>query len=219
MSGAGQEETAKDGASVARRARGGILAAAGILIVAFTLRTAVTSVPPLTGTISKELFLPSWLVGILGMLPTALFGIAGLVTPLFMRRRSVEAIAVVSMVAAAVGQAVRAVAPDTATFLAASAVALAGMGAGNVVLPPMVKKYFPQKIGLLTALYVTIISLGTTVPPLLAVPVAQAAGWRGSIGWWAVINLIAILPWLRSWPARPAAQHPQADPPQSAAMS
>ncbi|NUP75545.1 MAG: MFS transporter, partial [Sinomonas sp.] len=41
----------------------------------------------------------------------------------------------------------------------------------------------------------------------------------GSIGWWAVINLIAILPWLRSWPARPAAQHPQADPPQSAAMS
>uniref|UniRef100_UPI0039F0E064 MFS transporter n=1 Tax=Sinomonas sp. G460-2 TaxID=3393464 RepID=UPI0039F0E064 len=176
--------------------RGGLLAAAGILIVAFTLRTAVTSVPPLTGEISKELFLPSWLVGILGMLPTALFGIAGLVTPLFMRRRSVEAIAVIAMAAAALGQIVRAFAPDTVTFLAASAVALAGMGAGNVVLPPMVKKYFPQKIGILTALYVMIISLGTTVPPLLAVPVAGAVGWRGSIGWWAAINVIAILPWL-----------------------
>ncbi|WP_336857214.1 CynX/NimT family MFS transporter [Sinomonas albida] len=206
MSEAEPEATVHASASPRQSAiRGGLLAAAGILIVAFTLRTAVTSVPPLTGAISRELFLPSWLVGILGMLPTALFGIAGLVTPLFMRKRSVESIAVVSMAAAAVGQIVRAVAPDTVTFLAASAVALAGMGAGNVVLPPMVKKYFPEKIGLLTALYVTVISLGTTVPPLLAVPVADSVGWRGSIGWWAVVNVIAIVPWLRSWPARPSA--------------
>lgn len=190
------------GSSRGARGRGRVVTAVGILVVAFTLRTAVTSVPPLTGAVSHDLFLPTWLVGVLGMLPTALFGIAGLVTPLLMRRWSVEALAVTAMAAAALGQVVRALAPETGLFLVASAVALAGMGAGNVVLPPMVKKYFPHRIGLMTALYVTLISLGTTVPPLLAVPVADASGWRVSIGWWALVNIIAVIPWLTVWPPR-----------------
>ncbi|WP_138413128.1 CynX/NimT family MFS transporter [Sinomonas gamaensis] len=199
MSEKGTTTAPEDAAKPTPGRRGRIVAGAGILIVAFTLRIAVTSVPPLTGMIAKDLFLPSWLIGILGMLPTALFGAAGLVTPLLMRRWSVETLAVGCMVAAGAGQIVRAVAPETGLFLAGSALALAGMGAGNVVLPPMVKKYFPRRIGLLTALYVTVISLGTTVPPVLAVPVADSAGWRVSIGWWAAVNAIAILPWLTAW--------------------
>ncbi|WP_413248060.1 CynX/NimT family MFS transporter [Sinomonas flava] len=182
--------------------RGRLLVLVGLLVVAFTLRTAVTSVPPLTTAIGQDIALPSWLIGVLGMLPTALFGLAGLLTPLLMRAWSVEAIAVAAMAASGLGQAVRAVAPETGTFLAGSALALAGMGAGNVVLPPMVKKYFPDRIGLVTALYVTIISLGTTIPPLVAVPVADAAGWRASVGWWAAVNAVAILPWLSVWPGR-----------------
>jgi CP family cyanate transporter-like MFS transporter len=197
----GTTTASQDGAKPTSGRRGRFITAAGILIVAFTLRIAVTSVPPLTGMISKDLFLPSWLVGILGMLPTALFGIAGLLTPLLMRRWSVEALAVGSMVAAGIGQVIRAFAPETGSFLAGSALALAGMGAGNVVLPPMVKKYFPRRVGLLTALYVTVISLGTTVPPLLAVPVAEAAGWRTSVGWWAALNAVAVLPWLAVYAA------------------
>ncbi len=170
--------------------------------MAFTLRTAVTSVPPLTDSIAREMFLPSWLVGVLGMLPTALFGVAGLLTPLLMRLWSVEAIAVAAMVASAIGQTVRALAPETGLFLAGSALALAGMGAGNIVLPPIVRKYFPARIGLFTSLYVSVINLGTTVPPLLAVPIADAVGWRMSLGWWAAVNVVAILPWLSVWPAR-----------------
>ncbi|MDQ4502040.1 MFS transporter [Sinomonas sp. ASV322] len=205
MSEAGTDEASRGATQVSRAATSaGAVAAFGILIVAFTLRTAVTSVPPLTADISKELFLPTWLVGILGMLPTALFGIAGLVTPTFMRRWSVEALAIASMVAAGVGQAMRAFAPSTWLFLVGSALALAGMGAGNVVLPPMVKKYFPRRIGLMTALYVTVISLGTTVPPLLAVPVADVAGWRTSIGSWALLNVVAMIPWLGPWARRGA---------------
>ncbi|GAB2735168.1 MFS transporter [Sinomonas soli] len=182
--------------------RGRTLILVGLLAVAFTLRIAVTSVPALTDRIAGEMFLPSWLMGILGMLPTALFGVAGLLTPLLMRAWSVEAIAVAAMGAAAAGQIVRAVAPETGLFLAGSALALAGMGAGNVVLPPMVRKYFPDRVGLLTALYVTVINVGTTVPPLLAVPVADAAGWRTSLGWWAAVNVLAVVPWLTVWAAR-----------------
>lgn len=184
--------------------RGRLLIMAGLLLVAFTLRTAVTSVPPVTDAIGHDISLPSWLIGVLGMFPTALFGLAGLFTPLLMRAWSIEAIAVAAMAASGLGQAARAFAPETGTFLAGSALALAGMGVGNVVLPPIVKKYFPDRVGVVTALYVTVISLGTTAPPLAAVPIADAAGWRISIGWWAALNVLAVLPWLTVWPQRRA---------------
>ncbi|MDQ4490536.1 MFS transporter [Sinomonas sp. ASV486] len=187
--------------AAARPWRGRLLVMAGVLLVAFTLRTAVTSVPPLTPLIGGEI-LPPWLLGLLGMVPTALFGVAGLLTPLIMRAWSVEAIAVAAMAVSGAGQILRAGSGETGLFFAGSILALAGMGVGNVVLPPMVKKYFPDRVGLVTALYVTVVSLGTAVPPLLAVPVAEAAGWRTSIGWWAAINVLAILPWLRVWPPR-----------------
>ena len=176
--------------------RGRILVLAGILAVAFTLRSAVTVVPPVAGAIGQDIPMPSWLLGVLGMLPTALFGLGGLATPALMRRTGPEALAVGAMGAAALGQVLRGAAPESGLFLAGTAIALAGMGAGNVVLPPLVKKYFPDRPGVLTALYVTVLSLGTAVPPALAVPVADAAGWRTSLAWWAALNLLAALPWL-----------------------
>ncbi|MEN2743586.1 MFS transporter [Sinomonas halotolerans] len=182
--------------------RGRLLVLAGILAVAFTLRTAVTAVPPVVESIGRDLLLPSWLVGVIGMLPTALFAIAGLATPALMRRASPEAIAVGAMALAGLGQAVRAAAGDTWLFIAGTVVALAGMGAGNIVLPPLVKKHFTDRPGVVTALYVTVISVGTAIPPAVAVPVAEAAGWRFSLGSWALVNAVAVLPWLSIWPAR-----------------
>ena len=56
-----------------------------------------------------------------------------------------------------------------------------------MLLPPLVKRYFPDRVGLLTSLYVTALSVSTFVPPLVAVPVAEAAGWQVSLGEWGVV--------------------------------
>ena len=42
---------------------------------------------------------------------------------------------------------------------------------GNVLLPPAVKKYFPDRIGLMTALYMTLMSVSATVPALIGSPI------------------------------------------------
>jgi CP family cyanate transporter-like MFS transporter len=84
------------------------------------------------------------------------------------------------------------------------------MGVGNVLLPPLVKRYFPDRIGLMTALYATIMSVCTLLPPLVAVPVADAAGWHVSVGMWAGVGVIAVLPWLRIVITRKPA-HPDRD--------
>jgi CP family cyanate transporter-like MFS transporter len=74
--------------------------------------------------------------------------------------------------------------------------ALLGAGCANVLLPPIVKRYFPDRIGTMTAVYVTVMSLGATVPPIVAVPIAEAASWRESLGVWAALAAIAAAPWV-----------------------
>src|SRR5690606_19290617 len=57
-------------------------------------------------------------------------------------------------------------------------------------------RYFPDRVGVLSSLYITTLQLGTILPALLAVPVATAAGWRVSMGLWSLLAAVALLPWL-----------------------
>lgn len=176
--------------------RGRILVIVGILLVAVTLRSAVTVVPPVVPEISRDLPFDSLTIGLLGMLPTLAFAIFGFLTPFVLRWTSLEKLTILAMLVAVVGQVVRIFVPNTPLFLIFTVVALAGMGAGNVLLPPLVKHYFPDRVGLITALYVTVLSLGTALPAQFAVPVADSAGWQVSLVIWAGANFIAAVPWI-----------------------
>lgn len=167
-----------------------------IVLTALTLRSAVTVVPPLISTINQDLPLSAGTVGILGMLPTAAFGLFGFLTPYVIRWTSLERLIVVSIAVGIIGQVARVLAPSTPLFLIFSVVAFGGLGAGNVLLPPLVKKYFPRKVGLMTALYVTAISVGTALPAQLSVPVADSTNWQISLVLWAAISTMALIPWL-----------------------
>lgn len=164
--------------------------------MASNLRTAVAALSPIFSEIRTDVPLSSVDVGIIGMLPPICFALFGLITPLFTRRASLEFIVVLSMVAIVVGHLVRAAAGSFALLAVGSIVAFAGMAVGNVLLPPLVKRYFPDRIGLLTSLYATVLAVSTLLPPLVAVPVADSAGWRVSVGMWAALAVLAVLPWL-----------------------
>ena len=83
-----------------------------------------------------------------------------------------------------------------ASFLALSMLALAGMAMANVLLPSLVRLHFPDRIGPVTALYTTALSVGLTAAFVLTVrwPTRSAAGAGGS-GVWAVVALVAAVPW------------------------
>ncbi|GAB3525707.1 MFS transporter [Arthrobacter monumenti] len=169
---------------------------AGILLFGITLRMAVTAVSPLISQIGEDIALSAAMIGLLGTLPTATFAVFGFMTPYVVRWASLEKLLGIAIASAVLGQIARALVSDTVPFMILTVVALAGLGAGNVLLPPLVKKYFPDKIGLLTALYSTSLALGTALPPQFAVPVSDATDWRFSIGLWAVFSLVAAVPWI-----------------------
>ncbi len=136
------------------------------------------------------------MTGVLGMLPTASFALFGVATPALARRLGLERTTLLAMVMAMAGLLLRSSAGNVGTLLLGSVLALAGMGIGNVVVPPLVKRYFANKVGTMSTLYISVLQLGTMLPALLAVPMANAAGWRVSLGMWTLLALAAALPWL-----------------------
>lgn len=179
--------------SAQRRGRGVVLAA--VLLSAFNLRTAVTSLTPLLERIAHEYDFGAPTMGALGMLPTAAFALTGVATPALLRRFGLLQTALIAMGLATIGLLVRPLLPDTGGLLLGSLVALAGMGVGNVVLPPLVKRYFGDRVGGVSTLYITVLQVGTLLPALMAVPVADAWGWRSSMMVWMLPALLALIAW------------------------
>ncbi|SDO39306.1 MFS transporter, CP family, cyanate transporter [Microbacterium sp. ru370.1] len=180
-----------------RRAAGTLaLAAAAIVLLALTLRIAVASLSPLLVVIGRDFPLPAAVVGLIGMAPPVAFALSGMVAPAIERRLGLERSVLIAAIVAASMLGLRAAAVDAWTLLAATAGVFAAVGVANVLIPAVVKKYFPERIGLMTTVYTTTMAVATFTPPLVAVPLAAAVGWRGSFVLWAVVALSAVVPWI-----------------------
>jgi MFS transporter, CP family, cyanate transporter len=175
---------------------GRLLALFGMLLVALNVRTAVSSLSPIIPFIRDDFELSTLAVSFLGMLPPLGFALSGLIAPIITRRLGLEAALLTLLATIVLGSLIRAVSGDWSLLSVGTLLALVGMGMGNVLLPVVVRKYFPDRIGSMTALYLVIVSIGAFSPPLIAVPVAEAAGWRVSLGQWAIVALIASIPWI-----------------------
>lgn len=172
------------------------MALLGILLVALTLRLAVAAISPIIDFVNADIPLSSVTIGIIGALPPIFFALSGFLAPLVARRLGLELALVVAISLMVVGHLARAFAPTYLVLVIGSAVALLGMGLGNVLLPPAVKRYFPDRIALVTSAYATLLAVSTAVPALIAAPVADAAGWRTSLAVWSIVAGVALVPWV-----------------------
>jgi CP family cyanate transporter-like MFS transporter len=99
----------------------------------------------------------------------------------------------------ATGMVVRATAAAFGMFLLGTVLAMVGGALGNVLLPALVKKHFPHRTGLLVGAYSTAMSFGGAAAAVAAAPIAGSlgtAGWRWALGIWAVLAVVAAVPWL-----------------------
>jgi CP family cyanate transporter-like MFS transporter len=175
---------------------GRILPFVGIVLVALSLRTAVAALSPIIDHISRELPLSAALISLLGAVPPVAFAVSGLLAPAISRRVGLDRTLLIAIGVMVLGHLGRAVAPSSGVLLGATVVTLVGVGVANVLLPPIVKRYFPDRIGSVSAIYLTVISFGASIPALVAVPVADSAGWRASLGIWFLVAITAAIPWV-----------------------
>ncbi|PZH12414.1 MFS transporter [Streptomyces sp. NTH33] len=189
------------------------LVVAGIVLSALNLRPAITSLGALLEEVRTALGMSGGVAGLLTSVPPLCFAVFGVMAPRLARRFGPAAVVCAGMVAIAAGLAVRPYVGGTPAFLAASALALAGIAVSNVLMPVIVKRWFPDRIGSMTGLYSMALALGTSSAAAVTVPLTGALGhnWRSGLSVWALLAAVAVLPWLpllRERGAEPAAQPP-----------
>lgn len=188
------------------------LVLAGLVLAALNLRPAVTSLGPLMKEVRAGLGMSGAVAGLLTSVPALCFALFGIAAPRLARRFGPGAVVCAGMAAIATGLLLRPFASGTVLFLAASAFALAGIAVSNILMPVIVKRYFPDRVGPMTGLYSMALSLGTAAAAAVTVPLTSAMGhgWRLGLGVWAALAVVAVVPWLglvrdRAAAARPAA--------------
>lgn len=175
---------------------GRLLAFTGLVLFAYNLRTAVTGLSPLIPIVRETYGIDTFAVALLGSLAPICFAIASFTAPAISRRLGLTVTVISAIGLILLGHALRTVSGDWMVLAIGTLIALFGTGVGNIIMPPLVKKYFPDRIGLMTSIYMTVIVLSATIPPLIAVPVSDVIGWRGALGQWMLVAILGITPWL-----------------------
>src|SRR3954468_5130062 len=170
----------------------------GIVLAALNLRPAITSLGPLLEEVRTDLAMSGSVAGLLTSVPPLCFAVFGVTAPRLARRFGAGAVVCAGMVAIGAGLAVRPYAGGTAGFLAASALALMGIAVSNVLMPVIVKQWFPDRVGSMTGLYSMALPLGTAAAAAVTVPVTEALGgsWQSGLTVWAALAAAAVLPWI-----------------------
>jgi CP family cyanate transporter-like MFS transporter len=184
--------------SAVRTGRRHRLATVALLLVAVNLRPAVTSVGPVLEEIRASLGMNATVAGLLTSVPAGCFALVGFLAPRLSARYGPDVVIAAGGVATVAGLAVRPLAGGAAAFIALTAAALAGIALVNVLLPVVVKRYFPQRVGAMTGLYTMALNLGATAAAALTVPVTGVFGgsWRAGLGIWAAVAALAVPPWI-----------------------
>ncbi|AKJ14030.1 transporter [Streptomyces incarnatus] len=174
------------------------LVVVGIVLSALNLRPAITSLGALLEEVRDGLGMSGGVAGLLTSVPPLCFAVFGITAPRLARRFGPAAVVCAGMVAITTGLLIRPYLGSTAGFLAASALALMGIAVSNVLMPVIVKRWFPDRVGSMTGLYSMALALGTSAAAAVTVPLTDALGgsWRSGLAVWAALAGAAVLPWL-----------------------
>jgi CP family cyanate transporter-like MFS transporter len=169
-----------------------------LVLAAFNLRPAVTSVGPLLEEIRTGLGMGGVVAGLLTALPAACFVAFGSLAPRLVARSFPSRLVWLSLAAVAIGLALRPFMPGTATFVLVSCLALGGIGVANIMMPVVVRRAFPQRVGMVTGVYSMGLTLGAATAAAVTVPLTAALGgdWRYGLAFWAIPALVAMVVWM-----------------------
>lgn len=173
-----------------------VLLVVAVVLFALNMRAGVTSIAPVLQEIQGGLHMSDSLAGLLTSLPTLIFALVGLITPLASRTLGLHSTMLVAMVALSLGLIVRAFMGGSAGFLVFTIVALAGIAITNVLMPAFIKTHFPAKIPTYTAVYSTALTAMAFLSSVVVAPMSHSmsTGWRGAVGFWGLLAVLAVVP-------------------------
>ncbi len=164
-----------------------------LVLVALTLRPPVTVIGPLLDRIQHGLGLTPAVVGVLTTLPVMCLGAFAFLAPRLRLRWGDEKVLAGCLVVLLVGNLLRPLGPAWVLFSGTVLVG-AGIAVANVALPGLIKRDFPGRVPLVTAVYTMCLTLGGAAAAGVVVPLGDALGspWRMPLGLLAAPVLVSL---------------------------
>ncbi|RPE31988.1 CynX/NimT family MFS transporter [Kitasatospora cineracea] len=175
-----------------------VLLAVAVAAAAVNLRPVVTSLGALLDPVRDGLGMSATTAGLLAAVPPLCFALLGVCAPGLARRTGPIAVVTAAMAAIAAGVLARSFTGSAVVFLLLTALALAGVALANVLIPVVIKRYFPDRVAPMIGLYSMSLSVGTSLAAATTVPLTNAMGgdWRLGLGVWGLLAVVALLVWL-----------------------
>ena len=176
-------------------------------LVGACLRITVLAVPPVVPLLHADLHLSETGIGWLSSLPPMLFAIAAVPGALLIARFGMLPALLTGLLLSAAGSAARGAFASTASLFIATIVMGAGISIVQTVMPPLVRAWFPQRIGLATSVYTNGLLVGEVIPVGLTIPLVLPLvhqSWRLDFVVWSV-PVLAVMLLVRLGARRPGA--------------
>ncbi|MDQ0660651.1 MFS transporter [Paenibacillus sp. W2I17] len=170
---------------------------AGIIVIAATMRSPITATGPVVEMIRSDTGIGHTMVGLLTSLPLLAFAAVSPFAPRLAKRLGLESALLLAVMIVTVGVALRLL-PSVLSLYVGTAILGCGIALSNVLLPSLIKRDFPLRVGIVTGLYSVSMNIFGAIASGVSVPVAGATsmGWRASLGMWALLSILALLLWL-----------------------
>jgi len=178
---------------------GPVFALIAIALFAFNLRTAISGFTPVLELVRTDIGFSDAGAGIIGAIPTAVFSVTAFASNRVLRGLSQELVLFLGAIVSTAGIVLRSFSDSLPALIVTMIAAVAGLGFGNVVLIPVVKRYFPRRIGVVTGMYTSAMQVGAIISPIVAAGLAAVFSWREGAGVWAIPIALAAVVWGVQW--------------------
>ena len=181
-----------------------------ITLVGFNLRSVILAVPPILPLIQHDLRLNYTETGLLTAVPVLVLACAAWPSGLLAERIGARTCVALGLALLGGGALLRTIWPTAFVLFFFTLVMSLGIAMAQTAIPPLVRRWFPTYIGLVSALFSDGLIIGEAVAAGITVPImVQLWGknaWTATFILWGIPVVLLLVLWL--WLAPPAPVQP-----------
>ena len=162
------------------------------------LRTPITSVGAIIGPLKNLLEINNTVAGLITTIPLIAFAIFSPLVAKISNKIGLEKTIFLATIVASIGLLLRFYI-NTSVFFVTTFIIGVGITVGNVLLPGLTKKYFPEKLGVMTGFYAVVMNVSASLAAGISYPILNTniGGEKFSTGLavniWLIISVLNIV--------------------------
>lgn len=165
-----------------------------IILLSANMRACYTGVGAIITLIQDDLRMSGTAAGLLTTIPILVFAVVCPLSSALSDRLGLGRMIAAAVAIIGAGSVLRAFFGSTGLF-AGTVVLSVGVGIMNSLMVGLIKLRFPNRAGLVTSAYTTVMSLTSAAAMSINVLAASAIGWRGDMAMWAAISVVTVIFW------------------------